>query len=62
MSYMPTQKIDRHSILDHDLYRVETRDGERVWLEVPRGTPTRVVTPKLRPSRPRAAATLAQAA
>jgi hypothetical protein len=58
---MPTPEIDRHRILDHDLYRVETRAGERVWLEVPRGTPTRVVKTKLRPKRQHQDA-LAQAA
>ena len=43
--------VERHRILDHDLYRVETRGGERVWLEIPRGTPTRVRTTRLPQSR-----------
>lgn len=36
----------------HDYYSVETKEGERAWLAVPRGTPAKLVTTPTRPLPP----------
>jgi hypothetical protein len=42
----------RHRSAIHDYYAVETTTGERVWLAVPHGTPTKTVRlPKPRTRR-----------
>jgi hypothetical protein len=46
----------RHRSAIHDYYAVETTTGERVWLAVPHGTPTKTVRTRTRPGRALAAA------